>query len=155
MWTGLKRTTKKDKSQHNTLKQVQKSCSSNSGWKIVPEWRSSRTRKSALSIGLLMDHRLYLGTTNSSLLTERSILLGIYLIKMYVRYLGQNSWYALKVKIKILNSILDLNGNQCSSFKIGEMWLHFFELVSIWAMAFWTYWSFWERSRRRPDRELL
>ena len=38
-----------------------------------------------------MDHRLYLGTTNSFLLKERSILLGIYLIKMSVRYLGQNS----------------------------------------------------------------
>ena len=68
------------------------------------------------------DSRLYLGTTSSPLLVEGSVLLGVYLIKESVKYLRPISWYALKVKIKILNSILVLMGNQCGSFKIGEIY---------------------------------
>ena len=34
------------------------------------------------------DSRLYLGTTSNPLLVERSVLLGVYLIKESVKYLG-------------------------------------------------------------------
>ena len=50
----------------------------------------------------LWDSRLYLGTTSNPLLVEGSVLLGVYLIKESVKYLGPISGYDLKVEIKIV-----------------------------------------------------
>ena len=50
----------------------------------------------------LWDSRLYLGTTSNPLLVEGSVLLGVYLIKESVKYLGPISRYDLKVEIKIV-----------------------------------------------------
>ena len=48
------------------------------------------------------DSRLYLGTTSNPLLVEGSVLLGVYLIKESVEYLGPIWCYDLNVEIKIL-----------------------------------------------------
>ena len=48
------------------------------------------------------DSRLYLGTTSNPLLVEGSVVLGVYLIKESVKYLGPIWRYDLKVEIKIV-----------------------------------------------------
>ena len=57
-------------------------------------------------------------------------------------YEGDKSCKALKVRIKILNFMCSLIGNQCRSFKIGVIWLNFEENVIKHAVAFCPYCSF-------------
>ena len=72
-----------------------------------------------------------------------------------VTYPGAKPWTALKVRRRILNSILYLIGSQCSSVRIGVMWSYFFVPVSRRAAAFCTPWSLFSIAEGRPTSRLL
>ena len=55
-----------------------------------------------------------------------------------VIYDGASPFRALKTKSKLLKSILNLTGNQCSSIRAGVMWSRFLFPVMSRAAAFWT-----------------
>ena len=72
-----------------------------------------------------------------------------------VTYLGARPWTALKVRRRILNSILYPIVSQCNSFRTGVMWSYFLVPVSRRAAAFCTPWSRFSIVEGRPASRLL
>ena len=62
---------------------------------------------------------------------------------------------ALKVRRRILNSILDLTGSQCSEANTGDMCSLFFVLVRTRAAAFWTSCRVFNYFLLEPDNKEL
>ena len=71
------------------------------------------------------------------------------------RYDGARLRRILKVRSRILKSMQDLIGSQCSCCRAGVMCSAEGVLVMIHTAAFWTSWSLWSDFRGRPWRREL
>ena len=81
------------------------------------------------------------GICNKFLVFDLRVLVLACLTNSSLKYRGAHPCMHLKVKSRILNSILFLMGSQWRSFRTGVMWSYFLEPLTTLAALFWTFWS--------------